>query len=188
GFARALRLSTDGALEVVTQFNARTATAEIATTLHLRRPGGGGSHAVVLYDRRAEEFALLRPGAPGVYEVAKTQVADRIEVVGSWSGEGECFIFGADRFWWLPLEHGEFEQKPLAPHVTDLPGVRYGYVVPVDFDGDGIHELIAVDPERHVVEMLAPRAEPTGWRSWLHFVVFEVDPHQPQGNQIGRAS
>src|SRR5690606_13258682 len=89
----------------------------------------------------------------------------------------------ADRFWWLPLEHGEFEQKPLAPHVTDLPGVRYGYVVPVDFDGDGIHELIAVDPERHVVEMLAPRAEPTGWRSWLHFVVFEVDPHQPQGNR-----
>lgn len=183
GFARALRLSTDGALEVVTQFNARTATAEIATTLHLRRAGSGGSHEVVLYDRRAEEFTLLRPGAQGGDEVAKTQVADRIEVVGSWSGESECFIFGADRFWWLPLEHGEFEQKPLAPHVTDLPGVRYGYVVPVDFDGDGIHELIAVDPERHVVEMLAPRAEPTGWRSWLHFVVFEVDPHQPQGNR-----
>lgn len=176
GFARALRLQPDDSLAIVAQFNARNAAAEVATTLHR---AGEASREVVLYERRGEEFTLLRPDAHGVYEVVNTTPADRIEVVGAWSGADECFVFGADRFWWLPFSSGDFELQSRSSHVTDLPGVRYGQVVPADFDGDGVSELVAIDPERNLVELLAADPAAGEWRSHLHFVVFEVDPHQP---------
>lgn len=108
GFARALRVDAAGALTVVDQFNARDSTAEITAAWAL--PAGKGKHSeVVLYDRKGEQFQRLRANARGVYEVVDTVSVGRIDVVGAElradakSGAAELFVWGKDRFWWLPL-------------------------------------------------------------------------------------
>ena len=175
GYARALRLAEDGHLTVVEQVNARRATAEINAALTVAVPEAGAPD-VILYDRRGEEFSLLRRDENGVFQVQKSFPAERLEVVGAWAGSKELFLFGADRFWWLPLGGQDYEMEALSSHTTDLPQVRYAEVVPGDFDGDGRSELVAIDPEKNLVEILA--ADTAGlWRSALHFTVFEVDPH-----------
>ncbi|MCU6550970.1 FG-GAP repeat domain-containing protein, partial [Klebsiella pneumoniae] len=45
-----------------------------------------------------------------------------------------------------------------------------------DLNGDRRPDLVAIDPDRHVVEVLTA-TEAGEWRSRLHFQVFETDEH-----------
>jgi hypothetical protein len=186
GFARALRMTGEGELTVIDQFNARDTTAEIAASFVL--PGARGKRPeIMLYDRKGEQFQRLRANKQGVYEVAAVEPAGRIDAVGAElrhlaGGFGvpddtELFLFGKDRFWWLPIGRGELGVKSVESHTTDLPDTHYGDVVAGDLTGDGQAELVAVDPEKSIVEILARDEEAKEWVSRLHFKVFEADEH-----------
>jgi FG-GAP-like repeat len=179
-FSRALRLNEKNELTVVDQFNARDSVAEVATTLIIPQ-GGKGKPAVVLYDRKTDGFQTLRPNEQSLYQVVDTAPAGKIESLGAElianpKGGPEAFIFGKDRFWWMPLNRGDFAVETVATHATDLPEIHYSDVVVGDLNNDGIAEAVCIDPEKNVIEILG-RDVDHGWESRLHFKVFETDEH-----------
>jgi len=186
GFTRALRVDAAGGLTVLDQFNARDTTAEITASFVL--PAAKGKRAeVLLYDRKGEQFQRLRANKQGVYEVVDAVPAGRIDVVGAEvrtggaggkEGKGaELFLLGKDRFWWLPLDRGDFTARSVETYTTDLPDINYSDVIAGDLTGDGKAELVALDPDSSVIEVLARDEATKTWVSRLHFKVFETDEH-----------
>ncbi|HSH94089.1 MAG TPA: VCBS repeat-containing protein [Roseimicrobium sp.] len=182
-FARAVRVDGQGVLTVLDQFNARDTTAEIGTAFVV--PADKGKRPeVLLYDRKGEQFQRLRANAQGVYDVVDTVPAGKIDVVGSemrFAGKGtkqpELFVLGKDRFWWLPLERGDFTARSVESYTTDLPDIRYSDVLAGDLTGGSQLELVAIDPDSNLIEVLAWDTKAKAWSSRLHFKVFETDQH-----------
>jgi len=185
GFARALRLGSDGQLTVVDQFNARDAGGEIATAFAVPAAGKDAAPWVVLYDRKGERLEVLSPDAKRVYQVVDTLPVGKIDVVGTdvrvdpSTGRTEIFIFGKDRFWWLPLGTPGLAVRDEKSYATDLPDVGFSDVIVGDLTGDKRLDLACVDPNQNVIEFLSRDAEGE-WRSRLHFQVFETDEHASQ--------
>lgn len=178
-FSRALRVTDKGELTVIDQFNARDSVADIGTTLVLPQ----GEHKrplVVLYDKKTDAFQTLRANEQALYQVADTSPAGKIEVTGAevvtTKNGTEAFVYGKDRFWWLPLGRGDFAATTIATHATDLPEIHYSDVVVGDLNGDGVPEAVCVDPDKNVIEILS-RGPDNRWESRLHFKVFETDEH-----------
>jgi hypothetical protein len=178
-FARAMRVSAQGELTVIDQFNARDSSAEVASTLIL--PKAGAKPAVVLYDRKGEQFQLLQANAKGLYEIADSTPSGKIDVISAETrqlsnGATEAFIFGKDRFWWLPLGQTDYTATTVSTHATDLPEISYSDVIAGDFNNDGRAEIVCVDPTKNLLEILGRGADDR-WESLMHFKVFEVDQH-----------
>jgi hypothetical protein len=184
GFARALRLGADGQLTVVDQYNARDSAGEISTAFAVPAAKGQAPW-LVLYDRKAERLDVLRADAKRVYQVVDTLPVGKIEVVGTEvrvdpdSGRTEIFIFGKDRFWWMPLGQTGLAVRDEESVATDLPEIGFSDVIAGDLTGDRILDLACVDPQQNVIEILVRDADGV-WRSRLHFQVFETDGHASQ--------
>lgn len=190
-FLRALRIDADGSLVIVAQFDARDTGSEVTTGSILAATGDDVSPRVILHDRKTDQLHLLEraPGAPA-FETVETRSVARMEVTGALrltgsKGRREIVLTGRDRFWWLAEGGADFALKNEESYASDLPGLRYFYVVPGDFDGDGRDELLAADIRDNNVELLG-RDEAGGWASLLHFRVFETDPHHDGDNGGGQ--
>ncbi|MBK9991178.1 MAG: VCBS repeat-containing protein [Verrucomicrobia bacterium] len=179
-FARALRLSPTGELTVVDQFNARDPSAEIGASFILPPTVAGQKPIVVLYDKKGDQFQTLVADAKALYRVNESTQAGKIEVVGvevrKTKAGTEAFIFGRDRFWWLPMGKDDFAPTTLVTHATDLPEVSYADVIAGDLNNDGKPEIVCVDPDKNLIEILS-RGDDKRWESRMHFKVFETDRH-----------
>lgn len=180
GFARALRLGADGELTVVDQFNARDPNADIATALVLPATDGGKKPNLVLYDKKTDQFQVLSANEQGLYRVTDTSPAGKIEVVGAEVRKTktgvEAFVFGRDRFWWMPLARDDFAPTTKTTHATDLPSVSYADVIVGDLNHDNRLEIVCVDPEKNLLEILGQGSDER-WESLMHFKIFETDQH-----------
>jgi len=179
-FARALRLNAAGELTVVDQFNARDPNSEIGTAFVLPPAATGKKPMIVLYDKKADQFEMLTANEQALYRVTDSTIAGKIEVVGVEVHKSkigtEVFVFGRDRFWWLPLVHDDFAPSTLTTHATDLPDISYSDVLAGDLNNDGKPELVCVDPNKNLIEILGRGADER-WESLMHFKVFETDQH-----------
>jgi hypothetical protein len=186
-FLRAVRIAGDGGLEIVAQFDARDSAAEITTGFVLPGRNGDAAGRVLLHDRKGDQFHWLeRPAEGGAPVATVLRPVARIEVTGAQlltgpGGRRELWLQGKDRFWWMPEQADSPGLKILGAYASDLPDTRYQNVIAGDFDGDACDELVAVDTERHTVEILGRDAD-GAWGSRLHFRVFETDPHY-EGNR-----
>lgn len=181
GFARALRLSAKGELEVVDQYNARESDAEIAAALPADLDGDGKPE-MVLVERRADALQVLRRSAEGVFRHAESVPAGRIDLLSAEvvdldaDGRKDLLLFGRDRFWWIPPGAGSLRARTLSTVEPSLPGISYAFLGAGDLDGDGKPDLVAVDGGAdHLLEIYGRAG--AGWSRALHFTVFESDPH-----------
>ena len=187
GFARVLRLDADGTLQVVDQFNAREPGSEIGATFAVD-VDGDGSREIVLLDRKADQFQVLRRNAQGVFIFADAVPVSRIDLVGALQVDlnrderDDLLLFGKDRFWSVPVGARDFGVDTLFTYETDLKDVRHEDVAAGDLNGDGVSDLVLIDPRTNLVEVLV--RDGLKVRSALHFRVFEADPHaQKRGGQ-----
>ncbi|MDR1011840.1 MAG: hypothetical protein LBM04_12085, partial [Opitutaceae bacterium] len=145
----------------------------------IENPKSKISPTVVLYDRKAGQFQYLRPDAAGLYQITDTAPAGKIDVTGAevLPATNEAFIFGRDRFWWMPLDQRDLTPVTLSTHTTDLPNISYADIIAGDLDNDGQPEIICVDPVKNLLEILHRDAGGVRWESLMHFKVFEIDQH-----------
>ncbi len=181
GYSRALRVDSKNELVVVDQFTAREPTSEITGTLVLPAAKPKDKPILALYDNKADRFELLRANDQGLYQVYDNQSAGKIDLLGTWVNlanpkQPEAFLFGRDRFWWLPLSRSDYTPRTEHTHTTDLPDVRYSDVVAGDLNRDGQAEMVCIDPDKNLIEVLG-RSAGGGWESKMHFKIFEVDEH-----------
>lgn len=184
GFARALKLSDDKELVVVDQYNARDSSADVLASFVL--PGEKGTLPwVVLYDKKGERLEVLRADDKKVYQVVESIPVGKIDLVGTdlrydeKSGRRELFLWGRDRFWWLPVGTESLYLTEGTSYATDLPEISYSDVIAGDLNGDHQIDLACIDPVHNVLEFLS-RDESGTWQSRLHFQVFETDAHAQQ--------
>jgi hypothetical protein len=182
GFARALRLDSNGDLQIVGQFNARSNESVIAAAAVV-----GGStpkdQRIVLIEPANDRLQILKRRRDGVWRVSEDLEIPPINLVEARSvdldasGSDDLVLFGSDRFVWLPSGGRDPVLRPESSWECDLEGVTYNLLGVGDLDNDGVNEIVAVDTrDTHVLEVLHPGT--TGeWQSLLHFTVFEADPH-----------
>jgi len=182
GYARALRLTEEGNLEVVDQFNAERSDAVVSATFVVDVDGDGTSE-VLLVIEETNEIAVLERDRRGVYRQRTTIPIGPIEVVDTGlvdlenDGTPDLMLFGKDRFWTVPAGRVDFEVRTLGSYEADLEELSYHDLAAGDLDGDGQDELVALDSRlSHIVQVLSRDAD-GGWESALHFTVFEADPH-----------
>ena len=183
GFARALRLDGDQALQVVAQFNARTGEVEIDAAAVVAGGDGNREPSVALLETNNDRLQVLTRRRTGVWRFVESLDLPSIDLVEvrsvdlDRSGTDDLALFGADRFIWLPTAARDPVLATSSTWECDLEGVGYQLLATGDLDADGFLEVIAVDTRNsHVLEILRPE-KAKRWRSLLHFTVFEVDPH-----------
>ena len=189
GFARAIEIDQEGALQVVDQYNAREATTEITAAFAID-VDGDDRREILLFDQRNREIQILQRNDRGVYIFRDAVPVGSISLVAGHQvdfnrdGREDLFFLGKDRFWFIPMGVPGLRPEVVFSYETDLENVRYGDVAIGDLNNDGVEDYVVIDPRRNLIEVLT-RTE-SGVRSALHFLVFESDPNaKARGSRSG---
>jgi hypothetical protein len=182
GYARALRVATDGSLEIVDQYNARNADARVAVAL-VADLDGSRVPEIVLVEEGGERLEVLTRRRGGVYRHAEMAHLHRMELLEgritdlTMNGRPDLLLLAGDFIVWLPVAGDDLELIGQASHESDLEDVSYQMVAAGEFDADGRDDIVAVDSRgSRVLEILTIQDGDT-WKSLLQFTIFEVDPH-----------
>ncbi len=172
GFVRVLRYE-DGDFRIEDQFNARPGSNRLR--LPLKHEG-----EYLVFESERNELHIHRPDSTDVIRFADSlALPPVIPLAGRFidlSGKGDrtLMIFGEDRFMVLPLDRPRLEFADVfEPHETDLEDMRYMGFYAADFSGDGTPDLVAIDAQNHILEILGLPRKERGWRSYLHFTLFD---------------
>lgn len=178
GFARAIRLS-EGALEMVDQYNARRSSDEVAAVIPA--VDADGLQGLVLYVPKEGELQFLSREADGVLRYRHSEEVGTMALSG-WSqladleeAEDTYILYGEDRFWYFAAHADSWTCEVGGSYETGLEAVYFSHVATADFDADGRLDLVAVDGNEHVVEIL--RHATDGMRSQMHWEIFEQNMH-----------
>ncbi len=182
GFVRALRRDESGLIQVVDQFNAVNAQAEVVSALPADLEGDGIA-AILLLEERNDQLDLLRRQADGVYRPDQSYSIGTMDIVGSRllheaDGSASLLYLGKDRFWLIPTGPGSRTLKTTGSREAVVEEMKYRMLSVGDLNGDGVAEIILLDNEEsRILEVL--QREKGGWREALHFGVF--DQHNRDG-------
>ena len=188
GYARALRLNEDNDLEIVDQFNARQSDDQLSGPVMFDWSGDGAVD-ILFYDEQHGSLQILSRDATGVYRYRRSVEVGEIDLVTmqiSSSGSGSSqrlLVMGKDRFWAIPLEEAIWQIDVVDSYETDLKDIQYHGFEIADLNDDDRPEVIAVDPKKHLIEILRKSADNL-WISSVHFTVFDENPHY-QGRHGG---
>jgi hypothetical protein len=185
GFARALRMNGEGALEVVDQFNARGGDIEISAAVGVDLDADGTAE-LLLKEKTGSDLQILRRDRLGVYRFEKSLPLGRIGLVEALvldidrDERPDVFFCGKDRFWWLPVGRTDLAAESLAIYESSLPDHVYYELAVGDIDGDGEDDLVTLDStSSNILEILRRTGDQASgtWQSAFHFTVFEANPH-----------
>lgn len=183
GYARSLRLSNDGTLTVVDQYNSRNPNAEIKGPLIVRFGGQESPHILFFNDTDDIIEMLDRDKKDGVFRSIETKDSDTQTGFSSlalipMSKERAPAIFatGQERMGLIPLDQSGWVKTSVFPaYESALKQVGYTMLVAGDLNGDASPEIIAVDGSENLIEILSEGGE--SYESVMHFVVFDVNQH-----------
>ncbi len=187
-FVRAIRLNSEGMIEVVDQINAPSSGKKPDAALCWNWDSHSERDLAWISDG-GERVDRMHQGRKGVYRPLDHLEGiplkfQRAQVIEGKFGKGEdLLLFGKDRMVmlgssglrWEMTTDPVFEPDPLEEGLDML--------ITGDLDDDGRAEIIAIDAQdTHILEIL--KAGGGRWESVLHFPLFESDPHY-KGQQGG---
>lgn len=184
GYARSIRLDGNGAdVAIVDQFNARQAEDRLVAPV-VCDTDGDGSPELLFQEAGSAWWQVLRRDEAGVYRLARRIQAAPMDATGAAAiplgreARPHLVAFGQDRFWAAPLAGTRPALTLVASYETDLKDTKYFHAIRAPLHGAGPDLLAAFDSERNLLEILQPGGvSGDGWRSLLHFVLFEENLH-----------
>ena len=183
GYARSIRLTADNAdVAVVDQFNARQPDNKLGTPAFLDTDADGKPE-LVFSETGTAYFQVMKKDASGVYRVVRRfqgAPGESVQVIPVMLGSArvsQILSAGRDRFWTAPFSSAGARMEFVDSYDTDLQNCSYFQAVSADLDGDGKAEVVAFDRASHLIELLSPAAAGAQWKSFMHFVLFEMNIH-----------
>jgi hypothetical protein len=182
GYARALRVGSQGALEVVDQYNSREVDTRVAAAVVIDLDADQVPE-VVLVEEGGERLEVLTRSKDGVYRFSESVPVDGLSLVASsaldltGNRRPDLLLLGKRRFCWWPVAAEDPEVNVVATYESDLRNVDYYLLGVGDLNHDGSQDIVAIDSRgSRVLEILA-RSQEGVWESSMHFTLFETDPH-----------
>ncbi len=186
GLVRAVRLDAAGRLEVADQFNLDNREAEVASAL-LADLDQDGAGELLLFPKNSDSIHVQRQDEQGVYRPWRRFEMGRIElldtrVLGPAADSAPAILYlGKERFWVVAPEARRLAIEHTAAHESGIEDLDYGLLASGDLNGDGAPELIALDNRGTRILEVLYRTD-AGWRSGLHFAVFDNPADNPRGD------
>jgi hypothetical protein len=182
-FARALRLGSGGALEVLDQFNAPTPESQVFGAV-VADLDADGKREVALLDRKREALILLARGPRGTFEAAGEVEVGALSFRGGEArdldgdGRPDFVLFAEDRFAVAPSRAEEASLVEVAEHESTIPNAFYEKALVGDANADGRPDVVLLETGSARLDILA--VEGRGLRHALKFRVFEQRSFEQQ--------
>lgn len=183
GYARSIRLTADNAdVAVVDQFNARQPDNKLGNPAFLDTDADGKPE-LVFSETGTPYFQVMRKDPSGVYRVIRRfqgAPGESVQVIPMMLGSAkvpQVLSAGRDRFWTAPFSGTGARMEFVDSYDTDLQNCAYFQAMSADLDGDGKAEVVAFDRASHLIELLSPAVAGAQWKSFMHFVLFEMNIH-----------
>ncbi|GHC12288.1 FG-GAP repeat domain-containing protein [Cerasicoccus arenae] len=178
GFVRAIYLDTDKRRTVLDQFNSRSGNDHLSIP-HLRDIDGDGVTELLIFDQRDKSFQVLRRDDAGIYRYTRTvKFGDFNPIALMDMGEGnqDMVLLGKTALVRSPLGGTWEALRTVTTYESDLDDIVYNQIAIAELNQTSGAEFILIDGQNNVLEIIK-RTPPDGWKSALHFNVFEEDLH-----------
>lgn len=184
GYARTLRLNPEGTdITIVDQCNARTPADKLSVPV-LADLDADGTPELVFQESGTAFWQVLRRDPAGVWRTTTRLEAEPSDATSAFvlplgkEARPHLLALGKDRFWTAPLSGSRPALTLTGSYETDLKNCNYYQVLPADLNHDGQAEMVALDADSKLLEVLQPGGiTGDGWKSLLHFVLFEENIH-----------
>lgn len=170
-FMRAIRLNSEGQLQVVSQINLKKKKISLQ----------GGCMVNVIGDQSSEFLVYDKKG--GTLEVCdvhgESLASLKIplsEFAAIEATESDIFLYGEGKILRIPLDQKLMQAVRTHTYQTTLKDMNYIDFRIGDFNTDGKMDAVVIDSRgSHILEVLLGTDE--GWETQQHFILFEVDRH-----------
>lgn len=177
--ARAFKVDAGGKADIVEQFNAPDASAELHSALISRQDG---KVAVLLIDAVHSKLHKLTADKDRVYRKDHTyalpvMTPDRCLLLASGGRAEKLLLLGKTSFQIAPMEGATLKLETVTTFDSELKDTSPSDLIAASFSGEDIDDLALLDTAKsRVIEFFQPAAGGK-WQSSMHFRVFETDPH-----------
>ncbi|WP_395749190.1 FG-GAP repeat domain-containing protein [Prosthecobacter sp.] len=176
--ARAFKVDAEGKAQIVEQFNAPDAAAELHSALVTRKDG---KVTVMLLDAAHSKLHELTAGEDKVYRTDHSHALPVMTpeqcVLTNVAKSTKLLLLGKTSFQLAPLDGATLKLETVATFDSELKDTAASDLVAASFSGEDVDDIALLDSAKsRVVEIFQPAAGQK-WESAMYFRVFETDPH-----------
>ncbi len=176
--ARAFKVDADGKANIVEQFNAPDAAAELHSALISRKDG---QVSVLLMDATHSKLHELTAGKDRVYRATHTHALPTMTpeqcVLMNVEKSAKLLLLGKTSFQLSPLDGSTLKLETVATFDSELKDTAPSDLIAASFSGEDVDDIALLDTAKsRVIEVFQP-ADGQKWASAMYFRVFETDPH-----------
>ncbi|OYW30328.1 MAG: hypothetical protein B7Z47_03680 [Chthoniobacter sp. 12-60-6] len=176
--ARAFKVDADGKANIVEQFNAPDAAAELHSALVSRKDG---QVSVLLMDATHSKLYELTAGKDRVYRANHTHALPTMTpeqcLLMNAEKSVKLLLLGKTSFQISPLDGSTLKLETVATFDSELKDTAPSDLIAASFSGEDVDDIALLDTAKsRVIEVFQPAAEQK-WASAMYFRVFETDPH-----------